>query len=96
MSCEGPKAFFRGEQMLLSTSQAKSFMWVTFSFAVVIARWRSQSDRLSKITFVHTLIASQCNGNERPECTEAAQVSVNALPDPQLLPFGKKYFISHK
>lgn len=41
-----------------------------------------------------TLIASQCNGNERPESTEAAQVPVNVSPDPQLLPFGKKCFIS--
>lgn len=98
MSCEGPKAFFRGEQMLLSTSQSKSFMWVTFSFAVVIARWRSHSDRLSKITFVHTLIASHGNGNERPECTEAARVPVNAWPDPQLLPFGKEilYFTKNR
>lgn len=58
-----------------------------------------QMAKLERSPFQNHLCAHfdslQCSGNERPECTEAAQVPANALPDPQLLPFGKKYFISH-
>lgn len=53
-----------------------------FSVAVLIARWRSQTNRLSKITFVRALIASLCNGNERPERENVVQVPADVLPDP--------------
>lgn len=36
---------------------------------------------LSKTTFVHSLIASKCNGNERLECTVVVQVHANKLLD---------------
>lgn len=76
------RGVFHSEQMLLSTSPAKSFMWVTVSFAVVRARWPSSSDfafqkktkKKSLHLFAHFNSFLSVTLMRGPECCAVVQV----------------------
>lgn len=81
MSREGPKAFSQRADATQHFSCKIFHMGHIFLLLCFVADGSVRAICLSKTTFVHSLIASKCNGNERLECT-VVQVHANNLLDP--------------